>query len=152
MKIQHTLLAAIGCLCLLTTALPAPVPNLLNYQGRVAVGDPSVNFDGTGQFKFALVTTRNSVQATATAVVNNGSVLFIVMTNVGAGYPPGFIPVNISGGGGSGAAAIGYFSNGSVFVQLLFGGGGYTAPPTVTIDPPPTATHDATLWSHDGSS
>ena len=31
----------------------AQVPNLVNYQGRVAVG--TVNFDGTGQFKFALV-------------------------------------------------------------------------------------------------
>lgn len=29
------------------------VPGLINYQGRVAVG--GVNFDGSGQFKFALV-------------------------------------------------------------------------------------------------
>ncbi len=28
---------------------------MINYQGRVAVGDPPVNFDGTGEFKFALV-------------------------------------------------------------------------------------------------
>ena len=33
--------------------LKAQVPQALNYQGRVAVG--AVNFDGTGQFKFALV-------------------------------------------------------------------------------------------------
>jgi hypothetical protein len=33
--------------------LSAAVPNLINYQGRVAVG--AVNFDGSGQFKFALV-------------------------------------------------------------------------------------------------
>jgi len=31
----------------------AQVPQLINYQGRVAVG--GVNFDGSGQFKFALV-------------------------------------------------------------------------------------------------
>ena len=36
-----------------TSALNAQVPQLLNYQGRVAVD--AVNFDGTGQFKFALV-------------------------------------------------------------------------------------------------
>ena len=30
-------------------------PPLINYQGRIAVGIPAVNFDGTGQFKFALV-------------------------------------------------------------------------------------------------
>ena len=40
-----------------TTALHAQVPQILNYQGRVAVGDPAVNFDGSGAFKFALVNT-----------------------------------------------------------------------------------------------
>ena len=34
-------------------AAPAQVPQLINYQGRVAVS--GVNFDGTGQFKLALV-------------------------------------------------------------------------------------------------
>jgi len=44
----------------LLAALPiaAQVPNLINYQGRVAVG--TVNFDGTGEFKFALVNTTGS--------------------------------------------------------------------------------------------
>ena len=37
----------------------AQVPTLLNYQGRVAVG--AVNFDGTGQFKFALVNATGTV-------------------------------------------------------------------------------------------
>ena len=35
------------------TALHAQVPQLINYQGRVAV--KGVNFDGSGQFKFAIV-------------------------------------------------------------------------------------------------
>jgi len=35
------------------SVLHAQVPQLINYQGRVAVGP--VNFSGTGQFKFALV-------------------------------------------------------------------------------------------------
>ncbi|HZJ13721.1 MAG TPA: hypothetical protein VFD27_01660, partial [Chthoniobacteraceae bacterium] len=47
--IFHLALAAI----ISTSALHAQVPQLLNYQGRVAVD--AVNFDGTGQFKFALV-------------------------------------------------------------------------------------------------
>ena len=38
---------------LLTSPLHAQVPRLLNYQGRVAVG--SVNFEGAGQFRFAIV-------------------------------------------------------------------------------------------------
>ncbi|MGI8604581.1 MAG: hypothetical protein ACR2OZ_16540 [Verrucomicrobiales bacterium] len=40
-------------LLLATGAVQAQVPQLINYQGRVAVG--GVNFDGSGQFKFALV-------------------------------------------------------------------------------------------------
>ena len=35
------------------TLLPAQVPQLINYQGRITVG--TVNFNGTGAFKFALV-------------------------------------------------------------------------------------------------
>ena len=42
-------------LTLTTAALHAQVPGILNYQGRVAVGDPPVNFEGSGAFKFALV-------------------------------------------------------------------------------------------------
>ena len=42
-------------LALLSPALRAQVPQMINYQGRVAVG--AVNFDGSGQFKFALVNT-----------------------------------------------------------------------------------------------
>jgi len=37
----------------LTGTLPAQTPPLINYQGRVVVG--TTNFNGTGQFKFALV-------------------------------------------------------------------------------------------------
>ena len=53
-------------LCLLTLSaslLPvrAQVPQLINYQGRVAVGTPAVNFDGSGSFKFALVNTNGTV-------------------------------------------------------------------------------------------
>ena len=40
-------------LVVIATALCAQVPQLINYQGRVAVG--VVNFDGSGLFRFALV-------------------------------------------------------------------------------------------------
>lgn len=49
-------------LCLLTILLVirahAQVPNLINYQGRVSVG--TTNFNGTGQFKFALTNSTGS--------------------------------------------------------------------------------------------
>src|SRR6267378_5062559 len=47
------LLIGVGVLALLSSTLHAQVPQLINYQGRVLVG--STNFNGTGQFKFALV-------------------------------------------------------------------------------------------------
>lgn len=43
---------------LFVSAANAQVPSLLSYQGRVAVG--TVNFDGSGQFKFALVNANGS--------------------------------------------------------------------------------------------
>jgi hypothetical protein len=42
-----------GLLSVLCATLPAQVPQIINYQGRVLVGP--TNFNGAGQFKFALV-------------------------------------------------------------------------------------------------
>ncbi|HTV39809.1 MAG TPA: hypothetical protein VMF08_04485 [Candidatus Sulfotelmatobacter sp.] len=75
-----------------------------SYQGRVT--DNGTNFNGLGQFKFALVTSTNvSQQATATATITSGFVTSINVVNAGNGYvnPP---VVTISGGGGSGATEI----------------------------------------------
>jgi hypothetical protein len=52
-------LAAIYAACFtLLLPLHAQVPQLMNYQGRVVVG--TTNFNGTGQFKFALVNSNGS--------------------------------------------------------------------------------------------
>jgi hypothetical protein len=85
MKSIHTLLAALGCLCLLTTALHAQVPNLLNYQGRVAVG--TTNFEGTGQFKFALVAATGTA-GTTTAYWSNDNSLALTPGAITAGSQP----------------------------------------------------------------
>jgi len=55
--------------------LHAQVPQLVNYQGRVAVGSENpVNFNGTGSFKFALVNTVSAPVPTTTSLwSNNGS-------------------------------------------------------------------------------
>lgn len=52
MNLLERLLIA-SALALGATALNAQVPQLINYQGRVTLG--GTNFDGTGQFKFALI-------------------------------------------------------------------------------------------------
>lgn len=44
-------------------------PAIINYQGRIAVGTPAVNFDGAGRFKFALV----SADATTSYWSNDAS-------------------------------------------------------------------------------
>ncbi len=53
MKSFPLVCAALGSLLLLAAPLFAQVPQLINYQGRIAVG--TVNFQGSGAFKFALV-------------------------------------------------------------------------------------------------
>ena len=45
--------SAMVAILLASSQAPAQIPQLINYQGRVAV--QGVNFDGNGQFKFALV-------------------------------------------------------------------------------------------------
>ena len=53
-------LAATLAALLFTGILHAQVPQFLNYQGRVAVN--GVNFDGSGQFKFALVDAAGTIR------------------------------------------------------------------------------------------
>ena len=52
MKIGWLIRTTVLCFAL-TFSLHAQVPQMINYQGRVLVG--STNYDGAGQFKFALV-------------------------------------------------------------------------------------------------
>ena len=127
---------------------------IVTYQGRIT--DNGTNFNGTGQFKFAIVTSNypgfgGGIQtATATATVSGGQVVSINMVNNGYGYTT--VPaVTITGGGGSGATATANLGPGVVGgITVNNHGSGYTSAPTVTIDPPtPTFT---SFWSHDSSS
>ncbi len=123
------------------------------YQGRVT--DNGTNFNGAGQFKFALVTSTNA-NHTATATANAPSGGFItgyVVTSGGNGYvaPPS---VTISGGDGSGAAAHANLTGGAVTSITVDspGNGGYTTAPTVVIAPPPADINYTTYWSNDQAS
>ncbi len=57
---MHIISLIFGSVISLVTLASAQVPQMINYQGRVAVGDPAVNFDGTGEFRFALVNANGS--------------------------------------------------------------------------------------------
>ncbi|HKI68624.1 MAG TPA: hypothetical protein VKA67_03490, partial [Verrucomicrobiae bacterium] len=123
------------------------------YQGRVTVG--GTNFTGTGQSKFALVTSTNA-NHTATATANTPSGGYITgytVTDGGNGYVTA-PAVTIFGGGGSGATAHANLS-GSVVTGLTVdntGDGNYTSAPMVTIAPPPPDISYTTYWSNDGTS
>ncbi len=144
-------------LCILTLAVLAPalhaqVPQLINYQGRVVVG--TTNFNGTGQFKFALVSngTNTAVPATATATVVNGLVDSVTVTNGGAGYTSA-PAVTFGDMGGSGATATASVSGGAVTqITVNNAGSGYTQFASAMIAPPPANMSFTTYWSHDGTS
>ena len=101
----------------------AEVPSLINYQGKIAVS--GVNFNGTGQFKFALVSggTNLSQTATATATLFNGFVVGGTVTSGGSGYQTA--PAITIFGNGSGATAKTTISGGAVTaIQVLNAGSG----------------------------
>lgn len=75
-------------------------------------------------------------QAVAKATINNGSVVSFTILDPGFGYVPGDAPpVLFSGGGGEGAIARAVVGNGGTItsIELLSGGIGYDAAPTVEI-------------------
>jgi len=104
--------------------------SVFTYQGRVT--DNGTNFNGSGQFEFALVTSTNlGSQATAIATNTSGFITGIGVVNPGDGYTT--VPtVTISGGGGSGATATATVSGGRITgIAVNTAGSGYTSTPTV---------------------
>jgi hypothetical protein len=141
----------LGTVAFLAGTSLAQVPQIVSYQGRVAVG--ALNFEGSGGFKFALVNggPGSSVQATALAVRFASLITAVNVTNAGAGYESA-PTVSFSGGGGTGAAATATISGGVVTgIAVTNAGSGYTSTPAVTISPPPPNPL-LTYWSNDGTS
>src|SRR3954464_10587079 len=69
----------------IATILQAQVPQLINYQGRVVVG--TTNFNGAGQFKFALV----NANGTQTFWSNDN-------TSVAGSQPTAAVTINVTNG------------------------------------------------------
>jgi hypothetical protein len=85
MHMKTTPLIVLLFCTLLAPFASAQVPTMVNYQGRVAVG--GTNFDGAGQFKFALVNAAGS----ATFWSNDG-------TSVAGSQPTAFVPLTVTRG------------------------------------------------------
>lgn len=151
MKLR-TILAA-GIVALLAQPAFSQVPQHLNHQGRVAV--QGTNFNGTGQFKFALVTRFNQNQ-TATAIRMNGipvdGIGMLLVNNPGSGYvtPP---TVTITDVAGTGATAEATIVDGAVTaITVTNQGSNYSASPTVTLSAPPENIQYFSTWSNDQTS
>lgn len=157
-SVRNWLLLALSGIVSFANSAVGQVPQLIGYQGRVVV--ENVNFDGTGQFKFALVDGGTIAipparTATATAVVNSGFITSFTLTDGGAGYTSA-PTVTINDSAGNGASAVATVSNGSVTaIGVSNPGQGYSGGTTVTIAAPPPPVSTATYvsyWSNDGSS
>ena len=147
-KVQNLLLA----LVILAGIKPAAAQGAaFTYQGRVQ--DNGTNFNGAGQFKFALVTSTNyNHQARAVAnmggIAPNQFVSSISVTDGGSGYTSA-PTVTVSGN----ATAQANVSGGVVSsITVLSPGSGYSSAPAVTIAPPPPNISYTTFWSNDGTS
>jgi hypothetical protein len=74
--------------------------------------------------------------AIGTAILTNGFMVAILITDAGFGYTNAPL-IRLVGGGSSGAQAVAVVSNGMVTaVTVLNPGAGYTSPPIVVIEPP----------------
>ncbi len=148
--------SALAWLALLTLNLQLTIAHaqgtVFTYQGRVT--DNGTNFNGTGQFQFALVTSTNGQTATATANMGGVSPTKFVsscsIVNGGSGYTTA-PAVSFSGGGGTGATATANLTGGVVTsITIDTPGSSYSSAPAVTIAPPPPVY--TTFWSNDGTS
>jgi hypothetical protein len=117
----RTILAALACLIFTATALRAQVPQIINYQGRVAVD--GTNFSGTGEFEFALV----SGSGVTTYWSNDG-------TSIAGSQPTSAVSLTVSSGLYSvglgdttitNMTAVPYnvFGNSAVFLRVWFNDG-----------------------------
>jgi probable HAF family extracellular repeat protein len=107
--------------------------NAINDSGQIV----GFGFNPSGQtHAFLLTPVPVPHRATASAVVSNGVVVNITVTDSGFGYtnPP---TVFIQGGGGTGATATAVVSNGVVFgITTTDAGIGYTGTPSIYIYSP----------------
>ena len=137
---------------LLASAAPvlrAQVPQLINYQGRVAVG--GVNFDGAGQFKFALVdgTGVNTTRpATATATLTDSSVTRVTVTDGGAGYTSAPFAMIACATGSGATLTCGVTDAAIASIAVDPSNSGYSGSVNVKIDAPPNGMSYQIYWSN----
>ncbi len=110
----------------------------VNSKGASGMSDKKIvgsYWDASGNSHGYLATPMPET-ATGTAVLTNGFVVGVNVTDSGYGYT-NTPQVRIIGGGGSGAQAVAVISNGMVMaINVTDAGSGYTNTPLVVIEPP----------------
>ena len=103
--------------------------------GTIAVTNPGTGYTSAPSVAISAPNDANGVQATAQVSLTGNTVSSISLTNAGSGYT-GPVTVTLTGGGGSGATAVGSyisFATGTVAINIQSGGTGYTTPSTIVV-------------------
>ena len=112
------------------------VASISNASGTVVnatVTTKGSSYDTVPSVVFSAPKSSYGVQAQGSAVISGGNVVAITVTNPGLGYTSA-PTITISGGGGSGAAAVATLGSGAVnAITITEAGTGYTNTPTITI-------------------
>ena len=108
----------LGLFCL-TSGLVAQVPYLLHHQGRVAVS--GVNFNGTGQFRFALTNATGDVNYWS----NDGTAAGVPVKSISLPVAQGYFSLFLGDTGVAGMQALSpdVFKNSDVRLQVWFDDG-----------------------------
>ena len=103
--------------------------------GTIAVTNPGTGYTSAPSVAISAPDDANGVQATAQVSLTGNTVSSISLTNAGSGYTAP-VTVTLTGGGGSGATAVGSyisFATGTVAINIQSGGTGYTTPSTIVV-------------------
>jgi hypothetical protein len=107
--------------------------------GVVAISDGGSGYNVSPSVVISAPNNTNGVQANATSFLTTGgnSVSFIALTNAGTGYnTTPTVTITSANGAGNNATAVASllnFKTGTVTINVITGGAGYTSAPTVSI-------------------
>ena len=107
--------------------------------GVVAISDGGSGYNVSPSVVISAPNNANGIQANATSFLNTGgnTVSFIALTNAGTGYnTTPTVTITSANGAGNNATAVASllnFKTGTVTINVITGGAGYTSAPTVSI-------------------
>jgi hypothetical protein len=113
--------------------------NVVNYLGRIILNPPSDTWVDTSRQPDVLVNLGGDKDAWELLLNNNETQSLInegfIVNNSGLANNTTGVTISITGGGGSGAAAVPVFTGNTLAgILVTSGGSGYTSPPTISVN------------------